>query len=121
MKIKLDENFDLRHIPVITEHGHDVDTVSQERLCGSNDEVIYEMCQASGRLLWTFDMDFSNPLRFPPANTSGIVVIRPARQTFSLERMAILNALDRMKRESPAGKLWIAEHGCVRVYSPDGK
>ena len=77
MKFKLDENFDVRLVPLLAEGGHDVDTVPAERLSGSADEVIYEVCRATGRTLITLDMDFANPFRFPPEPMEGIIVVRP--------------------------------------------
>ncbi len=45
MKIKLDENFDARLVPLLTADGHDVDTVAAEGLSGSADETVYGTCQ----------------------------------------------------------------------------
>ena len=66
MKFKLDENFDVRLIPLLADGGHDVDSVPAEELSGSADEVIYEVCRTTGRTLITLDMDFANPFRFRP-------------------------------------------------------
>ncbi len=82
MKIKLDENFDVRLVPLLAEGGHDVDTVPAEGLAGSADELIYEVCRADGRTLITLDLDFANPFRFPPEPTEGIVVVRPPRRSY---------------------------------------
>jgi hypothetical protein len=35
-----------------------------------------EAASAEGRVLVTIDLDFANPLRFPPASTAGIAVLR---------------------------------------------
>jgi predicted nuclease of predicted toxin-antitoxin system len=79
VKFKLDENFDVRLIPLLAEGGHEADSVPAERLSGSSDEVIYEVCRATGQTLITLDMDFANPFRFPPGPLEGIVVVRPPR------------------------------------------
>ena len=39
MRFKLDENFDIRLVPLLAQGGHDVDTVRAERLSGSPDET----------------------------------------------------------------------------------
>ena len=44
MRFKLDENFDLRLIPLVAEGGHDVDAVLVEGLSGQPDEAIYQAC-----------------------------------------------------------------------------
>src|SRR5262245_21027929 len=76
MKLKLDENFDVRLVPDLLQEGFDADTVNAEGLAGGSDETIYDTRKAIGRTLVTLDLDFSNPLRFPPKGTAGIVVVR---------------------------------------------
>jgi predicted nuclease of predicted toxin-antitoxin system len=78
VKFKLDENVDTRLIPLVEEGGHGVDTVRDERLSGADDRTIYDACVRDGRILLTLDLDFSNPTRFPPGPTEGIIIVRPA-------------------------------------------
>ncbi len=42
MKLKLDENFDIRLVGMLTAESHDVDTVLAEGLSGCKDETIYD-------------------------------------------------------------------------------
>ena len=85
MKFKLDENLDWRLATVVAEGGgHDVDTVKEEGLSGQPDEAIYKTCVARERVLITLDLDFTNPLRFPPQQTAGVVVLRPPRPVLPL-------------------------------------
>ncbi len=53
MRIKLDENLPGRLVPVLTELGHDTDTVIDERLAGQDDGVVWEAVQADARFLVT--------------------------------------------------------------------
>jgi len=48
MRIKLDENLPVRLVPVLTELGHDVDTVPSERIAGKDDAVVWQAAHASG-------------------------------------------------------------------------
>ena len=48
MKLKLDENIDVRLAPIMAAAGHDVDTVKAEGLSGEPDETIYETCRGMG-------------------------------------------------------------------------
>jgi hypothetical protein len=57
----------------------------------ASDAALIAACTAEARCLVTLDLDFANPLRFPPAGYAGIVV----------------------------GKLWIIEPGRVREYLPE--
>ena len=74
MKFKLDENFDWKLASVVADSEHEADTIKDENLSGSPDQAIYEACISDGRILLTLDLDFANPLRFPPGPTAGIVV-----------------------------------------------
>lgn len=119
MKIKLDENFDQRLIPLLVAEGHDVDSVVAEGLSGAADEAVYATCQALGRTLITLDLDFSNPIRFPPRDTEGVLVVRPPRPILPAIRATLVSVLPKLKAISAKGKLWIIEPGRIRVHDPD--
>jgi predicted nuclease of predicted toxin-antitoxin system len=119
MKIKLDENFDVRLVELLTARGHDVDTVRGEGLSGADDDEIYKACQIARRVILTLDMDFSNPLRFPPEPTAGILVVRVPRPILPLIRGTLESVAPLFEAESLEGKLWIVEPGRLRVYEPD--
>ena len=118
MKFKLDENLDPRLIPLVGEGGHDVDTVLGEGMGGARDEGVYRTCRETGRTLITLDLDFSNPLRFPPGPTEGIVILRPPRPVLTQIRATLLSVLPELKSRTLRGKLWIAEPARIRVYDP---
>ncbi|MCX5649596.1 MAG: DUF5615 family PIN-like protein [Planctomycetota bacterium] len=92
MRIKLDENIPRRLARLLGEAGHDVDTVPQEDLTGQADAKVWKAAQASGRLLVTQDLDFSDTRRYTPGRHHGILLIRlrePGRQGL-LERIESL-------------------------------
>ena len=64
MKFKLDENLGSRTASLIGEAGHDVQTVSDEKLNGVEDAWLYRVCASEGRCLITLDLDFADILRF---------------------------------------------------------
>jgi predicted nuclease of predicted toxin-antitoxin system len=72
MKFKLDENLGSRTAGIIAEFGHDVETITQEKLSGTSDERLFEIRTAECPCLITLDLDFSDVVRFPPRNTPGI-------------------------------------------------
>jgi len=118
LKLKLDENMDRRLVPMLQASGLDVDTVHAEALSGVDDQTLYETCIASQRVLVTLDLDFSNPLRFPPDVTVGIIVIRPLRPVLSAIRAALVSVLPQLQAQALRGRLWIVEPGRLRVYDP---
>lgn len=120
MRLKLDENFDVRLVPLLEHEGFDVDTVRDESLSGARDETIYQACRDSRRVLVTLDLDFANPLRFPPEPTEGIVIVRVPRPLLSLIRSTLLSALPEVKSNPPKGALWIVEPGRIRIHEPKG-
>ena len=118
MKLKLDENLDLRLAAAFVAGGHDVQTVRAEGLAGASDRQVFEAAAGESRILVTLDLDFANPLRFPPAGTAGVVVVRVPRPLLSLIVETIRAALPRLEREVLAGRLWIIEPGRIREYDP---
>ncbi len=76
MRVKLDENLPARLVDVLTQLGHDVDTVSAEGLTGSDDGSLWEASQSARRLLVTQDLDFSDARKFAAGSHHGIVVVR---------------------------------------------
>jgi len=119
VKFKLDENLDVRLVSLLSEGDHEADTVLDQQLSGQADEVIYEACCKSGHTLITLDLDYSNPLRFPPEPSEGIVVLRPPQPVLPILRSLLASALAELKTRSLKGKLWIIEPGRIRVYEPE--
>jgi predicted nuclease of predicted toxin-antitoxin system len=116
--MKLDENFDRRLVSLLETEGHDVDTVPAEGLSGADDDAIYAACQGAERALVTLDLDFSNPFRFPPGDTEGILVVRPPRAVLPAIRATLATVLPQLKVLPLKGTLWIVEPGRIRIYDP---
>lgn len=118
MKIKLDENLgNLRIATWLRQAGYDVMTVRQQGLTSTPDENLIDVCHSEGRCLVTGDRDFSNRLKYNPANYSGIVVIRlPSQSTFEDWRQAIETLIQRLENADVTGKLWIIRQGKIQEY-----
>ncbi len=76
MKIKLDENIPHRLVLLLTELGHDTDTVPEEGLTGRSDNDIWTAAQTAQRFLITQDLDFSDIRRFAPGTHHGLLLVR---------------------------------------------
>lgn len=119
MRIKLDENLDVRLAVLLKEAGHDAHTVQEQGLRGTEDKALYEVCKVEDRILVSLDLDFSNVLSHPPEGTPGIVVLRGPNQLFPTMRILMETLVDALARESPAGRLWIVEPGRLRIHEKE--
>lgn len=121
MRFKLDENFPPKLAALLVEEGYDAETVLGEGLSGHPDEEIYDVCLAERRTLITLDLDFSNPLRFPPIPTEGIIAVRPPRPVLPMIRATLKSVIPELRSHSPKGELWIVEPARIRVFeNPEG-
>ena len=120
MKLKLDENLGLRGQELLTAAGHDVCTVPAQNLCSATDEEVARRCAEEGRAIVTLDLDFSNPLRFPPELHHGIAVLRGSttRLTLAALQRLMQTLIGALRTQTLDGHLWIVEEGRVRIFQP---
>ena len=115
VRFKLDENLPRDTVALLRDAGHDVQTVLEERLGGSTDPKVLDVCRTEGRVLITFDLDFSDIRLYPPATHKGIWVLRPQTQSIDSTLTLLKGALRVLKTESTHSRLWIVEPGQVRI------
>ncbi|MBN3871923.1 DUF5615 family PIN-like protein [Nostoc sp. JL33] len=117
MKLKLDENIDLRVVTLLQLAGHDVATVPGQGLSSAPDPEVIDLCRRESRCLVTCDRGFGNRLKYNPSNYSGIVIIRLAsRYTFADWREAIEILITGLESADVIGKLWIIQQGKILEY-----
>lgn len=117
MKVKLDENLGMLGSEFLEAAGFDVVTVAQQHLTSAEDGVLADVCATENRCLVTLDKDFSDPVRYPPKQYAGIVVIRlSGRFQLSLLEQALGLIVEAAKTRDVRGGLWIAEVDRVREY-----
>ena len=117
---KLDENLGTRGARCLTAYGYDVSTVLDQQLEGTLDDVLIEICRMEKRCLVTLDLDFSNPINYPPTRYAGIVVLRPPKNPEYEDLIECLKNLGQALRQkgSVEGKLWIVSPSQIREYVP---
>ena len=117
MRFKLDENLGTRTQHLFESQGHDIKTVLNQKLQGCSDQKLYEICCDEKRCLVTFDLDFADITRFPPAKTNGIVVIRvPPHPNLVIIEQLVKQFLQALSQMSVEKSLWIVEVGRIRVH-----
>ena len=92
MNIKLDENLPHQLVQLLTDLGHDVDTVPDEHLAGRDDDVVWAAAQTAGRFLVTQDLHFSDARKYAPGTHQGLLLVRlpqPGRSAL-VERVSTL-------------------------------
>ena len=99
MRVKLDENLGNRGAQAFRAAGHDVATAYEQGLTGATDDELYDVCVRESRLLVSLDLDFANPLRFDPAKSAGIAVLRVNGERHLDERGTSFRAVVHRKRE----------------------
>jgi predicted nuclease of predicted toxin-antitoxin system len=118
MKIKVDENMPQQVVPLLAAHGHDVATVADEGLAGTDDAILARAAIQDGRMLLTLDRGFGDIRRFPPGQHPGILVVRlkdqrPAQVEATLRALLSAHNLDDL-----AGCTVIVHHRLVRIRLP---
>ncbi len=122
MTIKLDENLGSRGAAILRAAGHHVTTVAEEGLSSSSDTRLAAVCRSDRKCLVTLDLDFGNPLRFPPSHYSGIAVLRlPHSATADDLFDTIRTFATGLTRRTVEGKLWIVQRGHIREYQEEPK
>lgn len=121
MKRKLDENLGGSARRYLEQAGYDVSTVNLQSLCGADDRRLIDICATEGRCLVTLDLDFSNPLQFPPASYAGIIVLRLPKQPAGED---IIDCLATIAAAIPvgsdlSGSLRIVSKGRIREYGKE--
>lgn len=75
-RVIVDENVSLQVVPRLTTLGYDVVVIAmQPGGRGVNDEVVFARATEDRSFLLTRDTHFTNPVRFPPAQTGRIVYL----------------------------------------------
>jgi predicted nuclease of predicted toxin-antitoxin system len=113
MRFKIDENLHDDVALLLAGDGHDA--VHAEGLRGCEDSILARHCTAESRALVTLDLDFADIRAFPPGSSPGIVVLRVRDQSRPHILRVMARALDLLKREPIAGRLWIVTEADVRI------
>lgn len=117
MKIKIDENLGRSVKELLVNAGFDVLSVPDQNISGISDEKLFRLIKEEKRCLITLDKDFSDIVRFNPAGSAGLVVLRiSGRITFDSLSKTIANFIEYCKQELPTDNIWIVEPDKIRIH-----
>ena len=108
-RFKLDENLPREAEALLRKAGHDVHTVLDEHLGGNPDPRVFDASRAKDRILVTFDLDFSDIRRYPPASHKCLWVLRPQAQSIDNALAMLRGTLALLETEPALGRLWVIE------------
>lgn len=115
MKLFLDENISSLHAGELRADGYDALSVVEAGLGGASDERVLEFAVGTDRILVTLDADFANILRFPSANTPGLVRLRLHPPTENSIRAILRKTVLFLKNVELRGRLAIVEEKKIRI------
>ena len=109
MTFKIDENLPTEYVSLLKRAGFPADTVLDEKLSGTDDDVVFIRCQMESRIFMTLDLDFANVQAYPPESHFGIVVFRSKSQDKKFLISLLERLLPYLAKHSPLHQLWIVE------------
>jgi predicted nuclease of predicted toxin-antitoxin system len=115
VKLFLDENLSPQHAAELRTEGHDAVAVFEVGLSGATDEQVLRFAVENGRVLVTLDADFANVMRFPPAQTLGVVRLKVHPATEERIRQAIRRALLYLQNIDITGRLAVVDEDKIRI------
>ncbi len=119
MRFKTDENLPKEIAELLAMSGHDALRVDEQGLSGVADLGIAAVCQVEHRAIVTLDTDFMDLRRFPPANFTGIIILRPHRQSVPRLMTMTKRFLLLIDKEPLVGKLWVVDEVRIRIRPDD--
>jgi len=114
-RFKLDENIPRDAEALLRDAQHDVHSVFDEGADGGADDRLLDLCRSEKRILITLNLDFGDIRLYPPPSHSGIWILRPPSQGIGNTLVLLTAALALLDREPAEHRLWIVEHGRVRI------
>lgn len=115
MTFLFDENLSPRHAGRLRSLGYDAIAVSEAGLSGASDPLVRSFAIETGRVLVTMDADFGNILRYPAAETPGVIWLRLHPPTEAAITAAVARVLEKLGAQNLTGKLVVVDEDKIRV------
>lgn len=114
-KFKVDENLPVEVAELLQQVGYDAATILEQSLTGEKDLRIATVCQHEKRALITLDVDFADIRAYPPAEFSGLIVMRLNKQDKHTVLRIVQALIKTLKAEEVDRRLWIVSEDQIRI------
>ena len=114
-RVVLDENVSLQVEGRLFDLGYRVLSVAKHPAKGMTDEAVFQLAVKNSALLITRDSHFTNPVRFPPKKTGGILYLTSGNLRSSEEAALVERYLRTHRPKDFSGHLVFLSLGGVRV------
>jgi predicted nuclease of predicted toxin-antitoxin system len=114
-RFKTDENIPSVVVRALIDAGHDVMTVADQGLTGSDDASLAQICDEEGRIVVTLDRGFADPRYRTAPTRHGVVVLRPATYGPGSCLALVRSLLPKLLEQDPTGALWIVSPDRIRI------
>ena len=114
-RVVLDENVSLQAGACLQIFGYEVIAVAKLPERGMHDEAVFGLASEDRSLLITRDAHFTNPLRFPPDKTGGILYLTAGNLQGREEASLIEDFMRAHRPEEFSGRLVFLSRGSVRI------
>jgi predicted nuclease of predicted toxin-antitoxin system len=115
MQFKIDENLPIELAELLINAGYDAQTANDQRLQGTKDSILMDVCKSENRILVTLDTDFSDIRAYPPKEFCGIIVLRVRIQAKHHIIKVFSSIIQLISREPLIQHLWIVEETKIRI------
>ncbi|MEE9211311.1 MAG: DUF5615 family PIN-like protein [Phycisphaeraceae bacterium] len=115
MKFKLDENIPVEIADDLRAAGHEVDTVPDQGLAGTEYPLLLERVAADRRVLLTMDKGIADVRVYPPDQYAGLVLFRPNATGRRGVMDFIRRYLPSLVEADVAGRLLIVSESGIRI------
>jgi hypothetical protein len=114
VKLKLDENLPAELLDHLRAGGHDVMSVDEEGLAGSDDAALLEHVRGEDRAILTMDKGIANVQVYPPEYNAGIVLFRPPSAGRGAVFAFVKRHLPQVLDHDLSGRLLVVTEGGIR-------
>ena len=114
-RVILDENVSLQVAGRLLPLGYDVHAIAQHPGRGMSDEAVFALVTEGPHLLVTRDTHFTNPIRFPPGKTGGILYLVHGNLRGGEEADLVEQFLKAHTAKTFAGRLVFLSPSSIRI------